>query len=155
MGTAAVVLVLALVVLIVVLSARRSARSRADAYTRRTGAPPRPYTSLETLDEPTAARRLAQLVEPYPTHTVDILDRKHLLWDKGYIDAHPMEPRFRERFEVREIGREFHRRGGSPAMHSVADLAVDVSLEDRGPVPWVKRHLDELWNDIGDWRATR
>lgn len=79
--------------------------------------------------------------------------RARLMWDADYVDSHPDEKFFRERFEVREIGRELDRKGGIKLMRDVARRATEVGPSGGKPVPWVRHHLENLWDGIGEWQG--
>jgi hypothetical protein len=98
-------------------------------------------------DAELAARRLGELLERYPMQVYELgKAQAHLMWDADYIESHPDDKFFHERFEIRQLGRELDRKGGKDLMRTVAHRASEI-----GP-QWVPHHVEQLWDGIGDWR---
>jgi hypothetical protein len=112
-----------------------------------------PVKSSLPDEEELAARRLGELVERFPMHALQLgKERADLMWDTDYIDNHPSERFLRERFEIREIGRQLDRKGGMELMRRVAHRATEVGPGGGPPVTWVLSHVQHLWDGIGQWR---
>jgi hypothetical protein len=104
--------------------------------------------------EELAARLLGELLKEFPNRAYELgKDRLHLMWDGDHIDRHRDEPLFRDRSAFRELGRELDRNGGLELMRRVAHRATEVGPYGDSPVPWVTRHVERLWDGIGDWRS--